>query len=322
MTNNNSDSSKKLRQLLLSLTAIISVSVFLIWSGYRIFSNYREITKKDKYAQLEQILSEDKLMFQDWIESNQKKIASFSSDDRIITLDPESLGSVLDVLLKGNPEFENLQILGPDGKSIASTSGKTLDYSSRDFFKQSISGEPAIAGPFLSLNTGKVLLGFSHQIHNSDSIVGVFYALIPLDNLSTNLAKTAPGATGEVYLIDSSGVLITPSRFEDDLKKRMMIIERSSMELHIDSFAAYQLQEGKNGTSEYMNYLGNPVLGTYTKLSDPDWGLIVEQSSREANKKTGLATVIFLLSVILISVISIILICISIIRYKNASELD
>jgi hypothetical protein len=183
-----------------------------------------------------------------------------------------------------NPDYELIAVIGASGKSLASSDGKEHDFSSKPYFNQSLSGRPVIYGPLLSKNTGKIILGFSSPIKTNESVSAVILTFSSLDNLASKLSKSAPGLSGDVYLVDPNGYLITPSRFDAVLNQKGLIRENSALELNIQSFAAQQIRNGLNGTSEYRNYLGNSVLGSYAWLAEPEWGLIVEQNTDEIYK--------------------------------------
>ncbi len=90
------------------------------------------------------------------------------------------------------------------------------------------------------------------------------------------------GDTGDAYLINQDGYVITPSRFEDELKQEGLIQTRSELELHVDSVAAQAVLDGNDGTAEYVNERDHTVIGAYYWISDPGWGLIAEQDVSEA----------------------------------------
>jgi len=315
LNTNGMDSRKNLSNFIISLVAISFFFIVLLIISIGLFSHYQSKVKESKINELKQISTENTKIIQEWIESKKQEIATFSNDNRVKTLKNDEITQALTDFVKQSPDYELIFILGPDGKSLASSDGRVSDLSSRAFFKQSMSGKPVINGPLLSKNTKKILLGFSHPIINNNSIIGVIYALAPIENLSSRFAYSAPGMTGEVYIINSDGYLVTPSRFDDELKKMGFIKESSVLELRIDSFAEKQIRNGINGTSEYRNYLGNSVLGTYALLSEPDWGLIVEQGTDEAFTQIKTGAFILLLSIIILILITLILIFTTVIQY-------
>jgi len=314
------DSDKNLRKLIISLVVVFSIFIVLLIASMVIFFNYQSTVKESKRTEQKQISVENIKIIQEWVAAKNQAIAAFSENDRIKSMKNDEIQQALDEFVNQNPEYEMIFVLGPDGKSLASSDGRESDLSSRASFKQSLSGIPVVNGPLLSKNTRKIVIGFSFPIISNTSVVGVVYALIPIEKLTTNIANSAPGKSGEIYIIDSDGYLVTPSRFDDDLKKMGIIKESSAMELRIDSFAKTQLQDGIDGTSEYRNYLGNSVLGTYARLSEPDWGLIVEQGTDEAYIQIRSGGIVLLISVIVLILVTLLLIIISVVMFISSGK--
>jgi hypothetical protein len=219
-----------------------------------------------------------------------------------------------------NPDYELIAVIGASGKSLASSDGKEHDFSSKSYFEQSLSGRQVIYGPLLSKNTGKIILGFSSPIKTNESVSAVILAFSSLDNLASKLAKSAPGLTGEVYLVDPNGYLMTPSRFNAELKQHGLIIENSVLELNVQSYATQQIQNGEEGTSEYRNYLGNQVMGAYTRLSELNWGLVVEQNTDEIFIEMKMESEYLVIFIVFLSAVSLILVIAATIRFVRKRD--
>ena len=78
--------------------------------------------------------------------------------------------------------------------------------------------------------------------------------------------RTGLGKTGEIYLINSHGYMITPSNFEKDtfLKKRV------------------NAENAKSGAFLYKNYLDSRVLGIHVNVPETGWRLLAETGTEEA----------------------------------------
>ena len=78
--------------------------------------------------------------------------------------------------------------------------------------------------------------------------------------------RTGLGKTGEIYLINNHGYMITPSNFEKDtfLKKRV------------------KAENAKSGAFLYKNYLDSRVLGIHVNIPETGWRLLAETGTGEA----------------------------------------
>jgi PAS domain S-box-containing protein len=99
------------------------------------------------------------------------------------------------------------------------------------------------------------------------------------------------GATGETYLVNEDGYMLTRSRFTEQLKKRGIIEKRSALELKlIDpetnelTYGVKQCIAGENGSNAkgYRDYTGIIVLGVWQWLPEFNWGVITEIDRTEA----------------------------------------
>ncbi len=86
------------------------------------------------------------------------------------------------------------------------------------------------------------------------------------------LDRTGLGASGETYLVNKDGYMISPSRFLENavLKKKIPLEE------------IYELDEWRNAERYPINYRGVPVIMAHTHLPVFDWTLIAEMESAEA----------------------------------------
>ena len=104
------------------------------------------------------------------------------------------------------------------------------------------------------------------------------------------------GETGEVYLIDAgTGLMISESRFVDELKKEGLIKESAILELDLNKGDAFiqgkslpdvisGKEEGREediSIGQWKNYLGNDVFGIVDYLADYNWILVAEQGESE-----------------------------------------
>jgi eukaryotic-like serine/threonine-protein kinase len=132
---------------------------------------------------------------------------------------------------------------------------------------------------------------------------------VPSDQLARILNVARSGETGETYAVDSSGVMLSESRFPDEVSKSGLLpaeangkttafLEvrdpgpgagnatasgglRRGLPLTVAAASASAGHAGSN-VDGYRSYLGVPVVGAWTWLPDFGIGLISEISQREA----------------------------------------
>jgi two-component system sensor histidine kinase/response regulator len=122
--------------------------------------------------------------------------------------------------------------------------------------------------------------------------------------LNEELASKRVGKSGEIYLVNGEGQLITlpPLAGED-----------SGLEILGEPLVTEGVRRvigGETGVAEYSNYAGEKVLGSYTWIPEAGWGLIVENDAAEAFATLGtlrLSVILIILGMILVAYLAAIL---------------
>jgi len=132
-----------------------------------------------------------------------------------------------------------------------------------------------------STMTGTKVFSLSAPIIVKGEFVGIVIANIEVENrlyqITTN--RTGLGNTGDIYLINKAGYMITPSRFLDDtfLKQKVNSQEaREWLELSEEQKAEHAEMD------IYENYRGELVIGTHRTIKGMDWCLLAEIEVEEA----------------------------------------
>ena len=123
----------------------------------------------------------------------------------------------------------------------------------------------------------------------------------PLDK---ELASKRVGKSGEIYLVNGEGQLITlpPLAGEDS---GLQILGEP-----LDTEGIRRVIKGETGVAEYRNYAGDKVLGSFTWIPEAGWGLIVEDNADEAFATLGtlrLSVILIILGIILVAYLAAIL---------------
>ncbi|HOW35177.1 MAG TPA: ATP-binding protein [Candidatus Omnitrophota bacterium] len=126
----------------------------------------------------------------------------------------------------------------------------------------------AVSVPFLDSQTGEFL--------------GVLAARVRLTELNAiTTEKIGPNKTGETYIVNKYGYMITPSRFLKDtfLKQEVDTENIRRARLHKDK--EHALSEKELGYV-FPDYRGVPVVGTHEYIPRMDWVVLTEIDAQEA----------------------------------------
>ncbi|MEA2021449.1 MAG: diguanylate cyclase [Candidatus Caldatribacteriota bacterium] len=162
-----------------------------------------------------------------------------------------------------------------------------------------------------SLNQGKTI-AFSapvFSVEDTEFLGAIVFRVSPEVLFQITTDRTGLGQTGEVYLVNSDGYMITPSRFIDD------VILKQKVDLkHIEGINPTDPSTAliKKVAGILTDYRGKKVLSVHTHIPEMGWSLVAEIDTKEAfapvtqmtNTLLLLFTLILLISILVSSIIS------------------
>jgi len=196
-------------------------------------------------------------------------------------------------------EYDYKDILISDAEGIihvSTTKGKEgTDISEQEFFKKAMEGETfvsqimpsniPITNEFGKLEIGLPTMVVSAPITDQNRIMGVACFRVDVSQISKFLRSIKLGHSGETYLINKQGYMITESLFVPDLKKAGLVKRGTTLELKLINPATGKLTksvseclkgyEGYDGDG-YLDYRGVKVIGFWQWIAELDWGIIAE----------------------------------------------
>ncbi|MCK4619164.1 MAG: response regulator [Desulfobacterales bacterium] len=180
---------------------------------------------------------------------------------------------------------DSVFVLDRNGTIVASSDESNIgkDKSNDPFF---IGGKEGvfIKDAYISRNREIDTIAFSAPVFDEEGavflgVVAIRVLMEELNKLTTD--RTGLGETGEIYLVNKDGYMITPSRFADDtfLKQKIDIENTRDISTRIRVFGK---QEPKKREVLSRNYLGADVVGVCVHIPMMNWTLIAEMAEKEA----------------------------------------
>jgi PAS domain S-box-containing protein len=133
----------------------------------------------------------------------------------------------------------------------------------------------------------------SVPVRNEDEyVVGVMMFQVDLSAFNKEMHDRQYGESYDAYVINQHGLMITESRFVDQLKQMGLIKERTTLELAVVEPQTKQFTrsvssclKGVNGfdVNGYTNYRGERVVGIWYWIPEMKWGVITEISADEVS---------------------------------------
>ena len=116
-------------------------------------------------------------------------------------------------------------------------------------------------------------------------VIGVVSLRVDVMALSREMCRVKLGGTGETYLVDENGYMITESRFASTIREMGLIKKRTALELKLVDPTTGQLTRGVQACLKgelgydvegYPDYRGVKVLGFWHWIPEYNWGLMSE----------------------------------------------
>jgi len=206
-------------------------------------------------------------------------------------------------IIETHEEISQISILDKEGIMIASCrEGTGIDKSTHEIFLKGREGV-FIGDLHLSLFTNKYVLGMSTPILLNNQFAGVLVINFDADKelFKITIDRTGLGQTGEAYLVNKDGYMITPSRFIDNviLKQKVDLIYTEEE----NSVSPDTLLQEK--IAIIRDYRGIEVLSVHTHIPEMDWSMFAEIDTKEAFAPVTQLTYTLLLIFVIILFISI-----------------
>jgi len=289
----------KITSLLIGLV-LLSVSVIGVMGAVEqtsIIGNNLTYTTKELSLSLSQEI-------EGFINNNVSVLKSISFAKDLSLYNSEDQKSLLKKISEENKQFALLFVTDDKGKQVAKSDNTELtDNSDRDYIKAVISTKKTfISDVLISKTTGKPAVVIAIPIFSEQGeFKGIVGGTLDLAIIEEMRSKIKMGETGYAYITDSKGqVLAHPD--EKMTAERTNVLEVSVVKKALNGEAGAEIYE----------YNGQKTFGSYTRVSNTGWAVVVRQGyddafasvSKAQVKAIGIALSILAISIIIGIIVS------------------
>ena len=209
----------------------------------------------------------------------------------------------IESVIQSYEEISRIRVLDTDGIVIASSHADVgFDESSHEIF-QKAKDSLYIRDVHISRFTGNEVMSYSAPILVKGKFSGVVVINFNVKELFEIMAdRTGLGKTGEIYIINKSGYVITPSRFIDDAVLKYKV-NTENVEHCFEDIGQFGKHEHEHKAMLFKNYLGRDVLGVHAHIPEMGWCLLAEISKEEAFAPVNKLTHSILLTIVVLLVV-------------------
>jgi putative methionine-R-sulfoxide reductase with GAF domain len=278
-----------------SLTTILAISFFslsvvilLVNGGLAVYTNY--LSSQDATSSRQLLIAQN--ASKTVATSIEEKFAGMEtavSFSNPLLAGPKAREDFMGGLLGLNPAFRQFALLDSHGRQLAQVSRSLQSLSTQFIFQirgdlilQTAQGKRFISPVYIDDATSEPLITIAVPVKSVlGDFQGTLVAEVNLKFMWDLVDQLKVGQTGYAYVVDNSGNLLA---FSDTSRVLANENERNIPEVKEFLSNLSQAADLTPAVFSYSGLLGKPVVGTYVPLGTPQWAVIVELPTAEANQ--------------------------------------
>lgn len=259
------------------LVVIPSILIMAIYTIDRISA-----AKQEKFELISQRVDFGKIFIEDWLLERARDVREISRIEAFMVLDRLRMERNLNVMQKENREFDSLSFIDREGIFQISTFASEIRFSSavgQPYYEAAVQGKEYISDVVIGRNSGLAIVNISSPVFDrGGQFQGLILGSVRVTTLEMLLTKQWFGQTGELLLVNREGTMIVKPRFMNRLG---LAYNPSNMSLDVTESALRNIRFGEDGRANWVDYLGDKVMGAYRYIPDRGWTLVGKISEAE-----------------------------------------
>lgn len=263
--------SLKARLRFLGIALVLMVGLLTI-SSYS-FLQYRQ-TENNQINSMRKDGGIQQTAIDNWVATRASEIRNLANMQSTVELNIDEIEKNLIFFASHQQEFEAVSFANKEGIVEFSTMNQIGAYfTERTYWEEAAKGREYISDVLMGKVTKQPTILFSAPVMNKNKqFEGVIYGTVSLKTIDQFMEQFQSGDSGESYLIDRNGYLITQSRFAGNWK---------ILEYKLNSDILERAKQGVQSASTYENYRGKQVFGTYQLVNNGKWIAVNEIERNE-----------------------------------------
>lgn len=239
--------------------------------------------KAEVVSNLQETIRLQQLFIDNWFEKRAENIDYLANLPSVKAGDKERMKVALQTFVDKQKEFAAIVFINKHGITEIDTSAKPgVNLSDRQYFKEGEKGNHYISEVLIGRTSGQPIVIFSSPVFDKEhEFMGVVFGSVRLMTIDMIMKQFHFGETGETYLVDQEGLMLTESRYTPQLLAEGKITENPRMKMKVNTEIYYRAVAGLPVLDEYVNYRGEKVFGTYKWINHNKWLIIGEIDARE-----------------------------------------
>lgn len=243
------------------------------------------LAKQQNLDRLQQRVLLQNRLIDYWLTERAANVRKLSQMEAFRTLSNQQMKHTLDFAQQSDSDFDSLSYINKDGVFIMSTLSTGIKFPSaigKPYYELALTGKEYISDVVVGRNSGLPIVNFSSPIYDyTGNFQGLILGSVRMSTLETLLQDNWIGQTGELFLVNREGIMLTEPRHIHTLVDKGIITGPIKLNFKISDDAFRNIHLGESGTSTWIDYQGNKVLGAYLNVPTRGWTLIGKINEKE-----------------------------------------
>lgn len=239
---------------------------------------------------LNQTVSLQSTVIENWFNERSAYVRTLATLSEIKEVDKGKIKKVLTNAVHLQNEFDTLAYINQNGfvEINAKKTGepvenpKNTNLSDRAYFQEAKKGKEFVSDVLVARVSGEPSIIVSCPVIDfHQQFQGVIIGVVQPRTIEKMMEQMRFGKTGETYLINREGVMLTESRFIGELIRHGVVTSTSRMNIKINTEISQKARKNLPVSLPYSNYREVDVLGAYHWTQDGKWLVIAEIDQKE-----------------------------------------
>lgn len=235
----------------------------------------------------------------DWIEARRMQIAMLAKAPVILSGDQNAIMDFVVATAKADKSYFNIAYINKAGDLTAST-GRRVNIADRDYFQRALKGETTITDPFVTKESGDLIVTIVVPVTANGQVVGALMGTVTIESVTNKVLALKVGETGHAYVVQKDGLcIIHPDK---DVAMTFNALKDANADAEQQEVTGHMVN-GEQGVAVHADkfYAYAPVPGT-------DWSLGITVPVAEVTGAVSALTTVSLVTIIIILAITAIII--------------
>jgi len=233
--------------------------------------------KQESQQLISQQVEFQKRLIEYWLEERAQNIREISVTEAFQTQNGRLMKAELYLKMQHDSNFDSLSYIDSGGYFRISTFGdiKFPSAVGKPYYEAAKAGKEYMSDIVVGRNSGLPILNFSSPVYDqAGNFSGLILGSIRTNTMEKLIKDNWIGQTGEIFVVNREGIMITEPRGIDRLIDKGFIQGPAKMNLSMTDDALHNIRLGESGTAAWVDYQDNRVLGAYLDVPDRGWTLI------------------------------------------------